>query len=136
MSTPSSGDLKNLNGWVLKKLDPVFIERKARETGFLIRKRKLDPFYLVLVLLFGISNHLKPTMEEIHRRYVDFDDNPNILKSIRNQSFRKRFNDKLVIFLKSLLEHFIDETVRHSPAHLKGIVHDFKDILVQDSSII
>jgi len=136
MNTPSSGALKNLNAWVLKKLDPVFIERKARETGFLIRKRKLEPYYLVLILLFGVSNHLKPTMEEIHRRYVDFDDNPKILKSIRNQSFRKRFGDKLVIFLESLLEHYIDETVRQSPAHLKGLVQDFKDILVQDSSII
>jgi hypothetical protein len=75
-------------------------------------------------------------MEEIYRRYVDFDDSSKILKSIRNQSFRKRFNDKLVIFLKSLLEHYIDETARQSPAHLKGIVQDFKDILIQDSSII
>jgi hypothetical protein len=136
MNTPSSGGLKNLNAWVLKKLDPGFIERKARETGFIIRKRKLDPYYLVLILLFGISKHLKPTMEELHRHYIDFDNNPKILKSIRNQSFRKRFNDKLVIFLKSLLEHHIDESVRQSPAHLKGIVHDFKDILIQDSSII
>ncbi|MFH0966432.1 MAG: IS4 family transposase [Methanobacteriota archaeon] len=136
MSTPSSGDLNNLSTWVLKKLDREFIERKARETGYLGRKRKLDPYNLILVLLFGMSNHLKPTMEEIYRRYVDFDDNPKILSSIRNQSFRKRFNNKLVIFLKSLLEHYIDKTVRQSPAHLKGIVQDFKDILVQDSSII
>jgi hypothetical protein len=63
----------------IKKFDLGFIERKARETGFLIRKRKLNPYYLALILLFGISNHLKPTMEEIHRRYIDFDDNPKIL---------------------------------------------------------
>jgi len=136
MGTPSSGDQKNLGTWVLKKLDRDFIESEARATGFLIRKRKLEPYYLVLTLLFGMSNHHKPTMEEIHRRYVDFDDNPKILNSIRNQSFRKRLNHKLVIFIKSLLEHYIDEAVRQSPAHLKGIVQDFKDILVQDSSII
>ena len=136
MGTPSTGELKNLNAWVIKKLDPVFIERKARETGFLVRKRKLNPYYLVLTLLFGMSNHLKPTMEEIHRRYIDFDDSLKILESIRNQSFRKRFDNKLVIFLKSLLGHYIDETVRQSPTHLKGIAQDFKDILVQDSSII
>jgi hypothetical protein len=87
MNTPSSGGLNNLNAWVLKKLDSGFIERKARETEFLIRKRKFDLYYLVLILLFGISNHLKPTMEKIHRCYIDFDDNPKILKSIRNQSY-------------------------------------------------
>lgn len=112
------------------------MERKSRETGFLRRKRKLDPVYLVLVLIFGISNHQLPTMEETYRRYVDFDDSPHNQKTIRNQSFRNRFNNRLVDFLKELLEHYIDQMCEQSPARLKGIVQSFKDILIQDSSII
>ena len=136
MKTPSSKGLKNLKAWVFHRFTPDFIENKARETGFVKRKRKLDPVLLVFVLVFGVSSHLKPTLEEIYRHYIDLDDNPKIKTSILNQSFRKRFNNKLVDFLKSLLDHYIDQMVHQSPAHLKGIVEDFKDILVQDSSII
>jgi len=136
MKKPSSKGLKNLQSWVFQKFTPDFIEKKARETGFMQRKRKLDPFLLVFVLIFGVSSHLKPTLEEIQRHYVDLDDNPKIGTSIRYQSFRKRFNHKLADFLKSLMDHYIDQMVHKSPAHLKGIVEDFKDILVQDSSII
>lgn len=34
------------------------------------------------------------------------------------------------------MDHYIDQMVHQSPTHLKGIVEDFKDILIQDSSII
>ena len=136
MHKPSSGCSKNLREWVITKFTRDLIENKARETGFLKRKRKLDPVHLVFVLVFGVSSHLHPTLEEIYRHYIDFDDNPKIKTAILNQSFRKRFNEKLVVFLKSLLDYYIDQMVHQSPAHLKGIVEDFKDILVQDSSII
>lgn len=136
MKTSSSKGLKNLKGWVFQKLNPDFIEKKSRETGFIKRKRKLDPVLLVFVLVFGVSSHLKPTLEEIYRHYVDLDDNSKLKTPIRNQSFRKRFKGDLVDFLKSLLNHYIDQMAHQSPAHLKGIVEDFKDILVQDSSII
>ena len=136
MKKPSSKGQKNLKSWVFQKFTFDFIEKKARETGFMQRKRKLDPVLLVFVLIFGVSSHLKPTLEEIQRHYVDLDDNPKIGSSIRYQSFRKRFNHKLADFLKSLMDHYIDQMVHQSPAHLKGIVEDFKDILVQDSSII
>ena len=106
METPSSKGQKNLKAWVFHKFTPGFIEKKARETGFMQRKRKLDPVLLVFVLIFGVSSHLKPTFEEIHRHYVDLDDNPKFETSIRNQSFRKRFNFKLVDFLKSLMDHY------------------------------
>jgi len=136
MKKPSSKGLKNLKSWVFQKFTFDFIEKTARETGFMQRKRKLDPVLLIFTLIFGVSSHMKPTLDEIHRHYIDLDDNPKILTSIRNQSFRKRFNLKLVDFLKSLMEHYIDQMVHQSPAHLKGIVGGFKDILVQDSSII
>ncbi len=100
MKTPSSNGQKNLKSWVFQKFNRDFIEKKARETGFMQRKRKLDPFLLVFTLIFGVSSHLKPTFDEIHRHYVDLDDNPKIESSIRNQSFRKRFHYKLGDFLK------------------------------------
>ena len=75
-----------------------FILKTARETGFLKRLRKLNPVYLIFVLVFGVSSHSKPTFEEIFRRYIDFDENPKLFKSMRIQSFRNRFNQNLVKF--------------------------------------
>ena len=96
----SSGGKKNLRTWFSSKFTYDFVENVARETGFLQRKRKLDPVYLIIVLIFGISSHRQPTLEEIHRRYTDFDDNPKFTNPILHQSFRNRFNDKLVTFCK------------------------------------
>jgi len=136
MSFLSTGGLRNLKSWVSSRFTYDFLEQQARKTGFLKRKRKLDPVYLVIVLIFGVSNHLHPTMEEIHRRYVDFDDSLPDQTPIKNQSFRKRFNKNLVEYLKVLLDYYIDQMNAQSPIKLKGIVQSFKDILIQDSSII
>jgi hypothetical protein len=132
----SSGGKKNLRTWFSSKFTYDFIENVARETGFLQRKRKLDPVYLIIVLIFGISSHRQPTLEEIYRRYTDFDDNPKFTNPILHQSFRNRFNDKLVTFLQVLLEHYMNQMINQSSASLKGIAGSFKDILIQDSSII
>ena len=136
MVSPSSDGQKNLKSWFSSKFTYDFIENVARETKFLQRKRKLDPVYLVFVLIFGISSHQKPTLEEIHRRYIDFDDNPKITSPILHQSFTNRFNDKLVAFLGVLLNHYMNLMINQSSVRLKGIAENFKDILIQDSSII
>lgn len=136
MNTLSSGGLKTLQSWFSDKFTYEYIEGTARKTGFLQRKRKLDPVYLVYVLIFGISCHQLPSVEELHRRYVDFNDSPSNLKPIRNQSFRKWMNMRLVEFLRVLLDHYIEQMAVQSPARLKGTVQSFKDILIQDSSII
>lgn len=125
-----------MDSWHNQLMPYEFILETARETGFLKRLRKLNPVYLTLVLVFGVSSHSKPTFEEIFRRYIDFDENPTHAQSMRIQSFRKRFNQNLVNFLAYLLDHYIDVMVSESPARLKESVQDFKDILLQDSSII
>lgn len=136
MKDPSSKGQKNLKSWFASKFTYDFIEKVARDTGFLQRKRKLDPVYLLFVLIFGISIHQKPTMEELYRRYIDFDDNPKFSHPIFHQSFTKRFNEKLVNFLRALLDHYMDQMINQSPVRLKGIAENFKDIVIQDSSII
>ncbi len=63
MKDPSSKGQKNLKSWFASKFTYDFIEKVARDTGFLQRKRKLDPVYLLFVLIFGISIHQKPTTQ-------------------------------------------------------------------------
>jgi IS4 transposase len=136
MVTSQTDDIKTMDSWHNQFMPYEFILKTARETGFLKRLRKLNPVYLIFVLVFGVSSHSKPTFEEIFRRYIDFDENPKLFESMRIQSFRNRFNQNLVNFLAYLLNHYIDVMVFESPARLKESVQDFKDILLQDSSII
>jgi IS4 transposase len=125
-----------LEAWQDKLLPYNFLLEKARETKFVKRFRKLDPVYLIYVLIFGSSSHIRPTFEEIYRRYVDFDDNPKFSDSMTIQSFKKRFDQNMVNFLSSLLDHYINQMISDCPARLKSHAKRFKDILIQDSSII
>lgn len=136
METPLSNDPKHLGTWQDKLMPYDFLLDKARETGFLKRFRKLNPAYLIIILIFGISSHSRPTFEEIYRRYIDFDANPKFSSSITIQSFKKRFDQNLVKFLSFLLSHYIDVMISECPARFKNQVIRFKDILIQDSSII
>lgn len=125
-----------LGAWQDKLLSPDFLLEKARETQFVQRFRKLNPVYLIYVLIFGNSSHIRPTFEEMHRRYVDFDDNPKFSEGITIQSFKKRFDQNMVNFLSYLLDYYINQMISDSPARLKSHAERFKDILIQDSSII
>ena len=136
MEKPLSKDPVHLGTWQDKLVPYDFILEKSRETGFVKRFRKLDPVYLLYVLIFGISNHERPTFEEIYRRYIDFDTNPKFSSSITIQSFKKRFDQNMVKFLSFLLSHYIEVMISECPTRLKNQAIRFKDILIQDSSII
>lgn len=134
---PQKSDHKNpLTRWQEELFSPDVVMEKARSSGFLKRKRKLNPCYLLSVLVFGISSHSKPSVEEIFRRYIDFDDDLDYPEKMRRQSFSDRVNENMVKFLREMLDYYIDRTASNSPAKLKGSVELLKDILIQDSSII
>lgn len=98
--------------------------------------RKFNPAYLLYILTFGISCHTKPSFEEIYRNYIDFDDTTYKDGKIRIQSFVKRFNECMVAFLLSMLNHHIEITLSECHARLKKPINILKDILIQDSTII
>jgi len=140
-------DDKNiLLDWQEQLLSPDAIMEKARDSGFVKRFRKFNPVYLVFVFVFGVSSHSKPSVEEIYRRYIDFDDSLDfdekmVYQSFFDekmvyQSFSDRINEKMVQFLRDMLDYYIDVTFSTSSAQLKGSVESLKDILIQDSSII
>jgi putative transposase len=136
MQLPLSINPEHLGTWQDKLLPFDFLFEKSRETGFIKRFRKLNPVYLLYILIFGVSSHGRPTFEEIYRRYVDFDDNPKFSHSISIQSFKKRFDQNMVNFLSHLLDHYITVMISECPVRFKSQAIRFKDILIQDSSII
>ena len=126
----------HLQQWQADLLDWALIIEKARESGFVKRMRKLNPAYLLHVLVFGISCHIKPTFEEIYRIYIDFDDTEYTDGKIRIQGFANRFNVDLGNFLLLMLNYYFGIALEDCPAQLQGPVRNLKDILLQDSSII
>ena len=136
MEKPLPSDPEHLGFWQDKLLPYEFLLEKSRETGFIKRFRRLNPVYLLYILIFGVSSHGRPTFEEIYRRYVDFDLNPKFATSITIQSFKKRFDQNMVNFLSFLLDHYITVMISECPVQFKNQAIRFKDILIQDSSII
>lgn len=130
------GGTNHLQKWQADLLNIEFVIKKARESGLVKRYRKFNPGCLLLVLVFGISCHSKPSFEEIFRNYLDFDDTEHKSGKIRIQSFAKRFNDDMVNFLSLMLDYYIDLTLLECPARLKEPLNNLKDILLQDGSII
>lgn len=122
--------------WQANLLSADIVIEKARDSGFVKRLRKLNPAYLLYILVFGISSHTKPTLEEVYRRYIDFDDTTDPKDKIKIQSFSNRFDEGMVKFLREMLDYYIDSTCLDCSAKLKGSLQNLKDILIQDSSII
>lgn len=129
-NTPNASE-KSLKNWLEGLLPPELIEKHARASGFLVRKRKIDPVCFVFMLLFGLSIHAQPTMHEIHRRYVRFHE-----IKIFSQSLRKRFSSKSVEFLRLILLDCIDQCAAVSSARLTERYRQFKTIFIQDSSVV
>jgi len=122
--------------WQKKLLSADIVMEKARNSGYVKRLRKLNPTYLLYILVFGISSHSIPTLEEVYRRYIDFDETLDQKNKIRIQSFSNRFDEGLVKFLHEMLDYYIDTTCLDCSAKLKGSLQNLKDIFIQDSSII
>lgn len=136
MKPPLVDEKNRLHRWQSELLDAKFASEKAREIGLIRRMRKFNPAYLLYILTFGISCHTKPSFEEIYRNYIDFDDTTYKDGKIRIQSFVKRFNECMVAFLLSMLNHHIEITLSECHARLKKPINILKDILIQDSTII
>jgi len=125
-----------LSMWQANLFSADIVMEKARNSGFVKRLRKLNPAYLLYIFVFGTSSHTNPTLEEVYRRYINFDDTLDQKNKIKIQSFTNRFNESMSKFLREMLDYYIDTTCLDCSARLKGSLQDLKDILIQDSSII
>jgi putative transposase len=109
------------------------IREIARETGFVVRERKIDPvtFLWTLVLDFGVQLHR--FLEELRVAYVKSSE----LEEIAYASYYVRFTPKLSEFLRRCLEvaiaHLAEEPGRELDPRLKQFV---QDVVIKDSSVV
>lgn len=116
---------------LIKLFPEDFIRAIAAETGFIIRNRKIDPviFFWVIVLGFGV-NFLR-TIRGLKRKY---ENESNI--EITISSFNDRFTQRLENFLKKCVIHALEYQAQEPGLKLGDKLKNFKDLLIQDSTII
>ncbi|MGQ0537129.1 MAG: IS4 family transposase [Methanobacteriota archaeon] len=110
---------------------PEWLRAKAEETGVVKRYRKVDPVLLFWVLVLGFGVGMQRTLASLHRRYEKAGG-----EKLARGSFYKRFDRELVRFLHECVLHGIEELARGPGRVLKERLRVFKDVLVQDSTII
>ena len=116
---------------VLTRLFPTRkLERLARETGAVIRKRKvvIREFFLSVVLGFGAGT--KRTIAGMRRAF-----GLATGKRVSRSAFYKRFTPGFVRFLKEIAGQSMD-AIAKTEGKLKGVWRAFKDVIITDASVI
>lgn len=111
-------------------LSPQRIALAARETGFVQRKGKINPFKLVWTLALGFACGRDRTVAGLRRAYERLAGT-----TIAPSSFYDRFGAPLVALLQLLIRHLLDTTFI-AGASLAGSLRGFADVVVADASII
>ena len=108
-----------------------FLRDIALKTEFIKRKRKIDPitFFWVLVLGFGVD--FLRSIRALERRY---ETEVNI--KLSDGALYDRFTPELVVFLRECVLHAIEFQAQQQSRALGEKLNGFKDIIIQDSTII
>ena len=108
-----------------------FLRNLAQKTGFIKRIRKIDPvtFFWVLTLGFGVD--FLRSIRAFERRY---ETEANI--KLSDGALYDRFTPELVEFLRECVLHAIEFQAQQQSRVLGEKLNCFKDIIIQDSSII
>jgi putative transposase len=108
-----------------------FIRSTATEAGFIQRERKIDPVILFWVIVLGFGVNFLRTIRGLKRKY---ENESNIQISI--SSFNDRFTPQMEKFLKKCVIHALEYQAQEPGLKLGAKLMNFKDILIQDNTII
>ena len=116
----------------LCKLFPKeWLRNAAKETGLIKRERKIEAFVMLWTLVFSFGAHLPRNLANMKRKYVKASK-----KEIAESSWYRRFTPELVEFLKVCVIHAIEQLALEQNKVLSEKLARFKDVLIQDSTII
>lgn len=111
--------------------EPKWIRATAKESGLIERERKIDPVIMFWTLAIGYGSQLYRTLTELKREY---EVRGNV--SLSDSSWHDRFTPELVKFLKQCVLHGI-EHISQEPSRILGErLATFRDVMIQDSTII
>ena len=109
------------------------IHGAAINSGFVLRDRKTDPVVLLLTLVLGKFSQEKPSIAKYNRLYNSNVDEAN---TIEYNSFYAHFDESCLRFINECVSICLDKAMSKSSAELYGHLKKFKDLLIQDNTII
>jgi len=116
----------------LCKLFPKeWLRNTAKQTGLIKRERKIEAFVMLWTLVFSFGAHLPRNLANMKRKYEKASK-----KEIAESSWYMRFTPELVEFLKVCVTHAIEQLASEQNKVLSEKLAKFKDVLIQDSTII
>jgi putative transposase len=110
---------------------PEWLRKTAQETGLIKRERKVDPTIMFWVLAMSFGVRLERCLASIKRSYEKSSD-----KKLSDSSWYERFTPELVAFLKVCVIHAVEHLAQEQNRILNEKIAKFKDVLIQDSTII
>lgn len=108
-----------------------WLRQTAKETGLIIRERKIDPVIIFWVLTLGFGVRLQRTLASLKR---DYEKESN--KTLSDSSWYYRFTPELVEFLHQCVIHGIEELAKDPGRKLSKKLENFQDVVIQDSTIV
>jgi IS4 transposase len=116
----------------LRKMFPEeWLRETARETGLIKRERKIDPTIIFWVLTLSFGVRLQRTLASLKRQYEK-----EANTTLSDSSWYYRFTPELVEFLHQCVIHGIEELAKEPGRNLSKKLELFKDVLIQDSTIV
>jgi len=110
---------------------PDFLKRTARETGAFKRERKIKPVLMFWVLVLGFGVSLERSITALKRRYE-----AEAAEELSSSSWYDRFTPEFREFLRRCVLHGIEVQAQQPGRLLKERLQGFKDLVVQDSTVI
>jgi putative transposase len=112
-------------------LPKEWLKSAAKITGLIKRERKIEAFILLWVLVFSFGAHLPRNLANMKRKY-----DKQSKKDLAYSSWYMRFTPELGEFLKLCVTHVIEQLALEQNKVLNEKLTKFKDVLIQDSTII
>jgi IS4 transposase len=108
-----------------------WLRQTAKETGLIVRERKIDPVIIFWVLTLSFGVRLQRTLASLKREYEI-----EAHKTISDSSWYYRFTPELVEFLHQCVIHGIEELAKEPGRKLSKKLENFQDVIIQDSTIV
>ncbi len=108
-----------------------WLKQAAKDTGMIKRERKIEAFIMLWVLVFSFGAHLQRNLANMKRNYEK-----SSKKKLEDSSWYERFTPELVDFLKVCVIHAIEQLALEQNKVLSEKLSKFRDVLIQDSTII
>ncbi len=112
-------------------LPKEWLKYAAKISGLIERERKIEAFVILWVLVFSFGVHLPRNLANMKRKYEK-----ESKKKLAYSSWYMRFTPELGEFLKLCVTHVIEQLAREQNKVLNEKLTKFKDVLIQDSTII